>query len=122
MAESIIKKELLSLELLINSIKELNIIKIDNKLKYKNINMIMNQISNNTQIPINQIKTGKTKSIMKIKYLSIYILRNIMNFTCREVAIYFQYKDHTTLSYACKTFINHYKDTEEMSKVLSLFT
>jgi chromosomal replication initiator protein len=121
MAESVIKKEPLSLELLRNSIKELNFCTLNEKTKSKNINTIMNQISNHTQIPISQIKTGKNKSIIKIKYLSIYILRIIMKFSCLEVAKYFQYKDHTTLSYACKTFITLYKDTEEMSKVLSLF-
>jgi chromosomal replication initiator protein len=121
MAESIIKKEPLSLDLLINSIKELNFCNNNDKIKYKNIHEIMNQISNHTQIPISQIQTGKNKSIIKIKYLSIYILRIIMKFPCLEVAQYFKYKDHTTLSYACKTFVNLYKDTEEMTKVLSLF-
>ncbi len=121
MAESIIKKEVLSLNLLVNSMKELNIFEGNNQLKNKNINIIMSQISNQTQIPISQIKTGKNKSIIKIKYLSIYILRIIMKLPCAEVAKYFQYKDHTTLSYACKTFISIYKDTEEMSKILSIF-
>lgn len=121
MAESVIKKKPLSLELLINSIKELNIFTFENKIKYKNINIIMDQISNYTQIPIMQIKTGKNKSIIKIKYLSIYILRIIMKFSCVEVAKYFEYKDHTTLSYACKTFVSLYKNTEEMTKILSLF-
>lgn len=121
MAESIIKKQPLSLDLLINSIKELNFCNINDKIQCKNINSIMDKISNHTQIPISQIKTGKHKAVIKIKYLSIYILRIIMKFSCLEIAKYFQYKDHTTISYACKTFINLYKDTESMSKVLSLF-
>jgi chromosomal replication initiation ATPase DnaA len=110
--------------LLNNTIKDINIKDKKNILFNKNtdIDDIMKRISQETNMTIDQIKKNRKKEQIKIKYLSIYILRTIMKFSCHEVSIYFEYKDHTTLSYACKIFELNYKETDEMKKILSLFT
>ena len=120
MAETIITKKPLSLDLLLNSIKEMNIYHTVQVANYSDIASVMKKICNHTQLSIEQIKNNKNKETIKIKYLAIYVLRKVLKFSCQEVAKYFNYKDHTTLPYACSVFEKKYKDMSEMQKRLSL--
>lgn len=124
MTESIIKKKKVTLDLLKISINELQIVlpnKENKKEQKKDILFVLDKIRQIFIFENHMLKNTRRKEYIKIKYLAIYILRTILHFPCIEVAKYFGYKDHTTLSYACKIFEKLYKEEEDMKKVLSFF-
>lgn len=121
MAESIITKKTVDIELVKDNINAISIDKEQKKTIPPTIENVVEKISNICELSIKEIIHNRNKNNIKIKYLSIYILRTILKFPCIEVAKYFQYKDHTTLSYACKTFKKLYKNDEDIKKILSLF-
>lgn len=121
MAESIITKKTIDVNSVMNS---LNVIIDQNKKKISedySIDSIVKEISNINQISMQEIFYNKSKKNIKIKYLIIYVLRVIRRFSCVEISKYFKYKDHTTISYACKIFEKLYQNDDDIKKILSLF-
>lgn len=131
MTESIIKKKKLTFELLQESLQQLKYvdqtkIEISSKKNNKNIHTVIDEVILHVKKHFiidnfNDVKVNRNKHMLKIKYLTIYILRNRFQISCVEIAKYFQYKDHTTIGYAIKKFELLYKNDEIIKKVLLFY-
>jgi chromosomal replication initiator protein len=117
-AQTVIAKKTISEDMLLEHI---SLLPNEKKKRIISVEEIIIVIEKYLKKNLSEIIFEKNKDAVKYRYLIIYIARKIYNIPCTVIAKYFKYKDHTTISYACKTYLTHYKNDPEMKNVTNLF-
>lgn len=127
MTESIIKKKKISPELLEESLKQLKSLdaekfSISLKDKESELDNLFSCLKKVFLIDtIEMLQKSRSKKLIKIKYLAIYIMREYLRWSSVSIAKFFCYKDHTTIGYAIERFKEVYQADEEIKKVLLFY-
>lgn len=117
-AQSIISKKEISSELIIENIA--STITLQKKSPIT-LEIIISKIEEYTEKNIKYIVLQKTNEGIQYKYIAIYVARKIYHIPCNTIAQYFKYKDHTTISYACKKCLKLKQENENIKNIINLF-
>lgn len=118
MAQSIIAKKKISLEMILENIKDVLPITKDVLVS---IDSIIDKIDAYKNRNLRDVIFKKTRESIYYRYLVIYIARKKFFIPCNIIAKFFKYKDHTTISYACKICEKNSLHDDDMKKIVNLF-
>jgi len=62
---------------------------------------VINQVAEHFQVPVQELKgTSRTKRVALARQVAMYLMRNVLNLSLKDIGFHFGGKDHTTVMHA----------------------
>jgi chromosomal replication initiator protein len=112
--ESVFSGRKVSLEAVINVVSEV----YGQKKKYSTVKEFITAMAGIVEVAPRDIVTGKMRRHSLYKHIALYLLRDKLSFSYKDIMHYFTYKDHTTITYACKKIKKEYDKNPCVRKIV----